>query len=282
MITNISIIIIIIIIIILTIITYKSIQNDFYKLNGTIHIDKFIKPKYDLGKNIAVCLSGQIRDGYEQTLLMQKIFLIDGLNADVFCCFENCEDDKKKFIYETLKPKKILWVNDYIPDKKNNISIGTLSMYNKIYLANQLKINYENEKNFKYDYVIRIRPDLLIKEYLPTKFFNTINTNTINMPIISPIFRYYGYPDFMAIGTSQSMDVFSDVFIHLIKNEQNTCNVSETLLYKYLNEKNINVNIYTDYPIQLWRFKYDDFENIYNSFAYIYSLTDRYILKNNC
>ena len=46
-----------------------------------------------------------------------------------------------------------------------------MCMFNKIYLANKLKKEYEIKNNFLYDYVIRIRPDLVVKEHLPSYIF---------------------------------------------------------------------------------------------------------------
>lgn len=258
-------------------------DNIIYYYNGNINIDnlKISKDNDTIiqNKKIAICFSGQIRDGYEECLTLILIFLIKKYNADVFCCFEECDNDIKQYINNTLNPKKVKYVENYIKSDKNIVSMGTLSMYNKIYLSNQLKKDYENENNFTYDYVIRIRPDLIIKESLP-KYIFTENKNKIYFPYISKIFSYYGYPDFLAIGNSKLMDIYSDIFIYLLDNT-NKCNISETLLYKYLNMNDVNCEI-INYPIQLYRFKYDNLKNIVESIIYIYSLKNRYIFENNC
>jgi hypothetical protein len=271
----INILIIIILLIIIICIFIYIIPEILYPYNGNIHIDNLKKPDYNLNnKKVAICFSGQIRDGYQECITLFNTFLINTLKADVFCCFEDCNNEIKEYININLKPKKIKYVFDYVKQENSFISDGTLSMYNKIYLANKLKKEYEKENNFIYDYVIRIRPDLIIKEFLPKEIFEEENNNKIYMPIISNVFSYYGYPDFMAIGNSRLMDIYSNIFLYLIKDSNNKCNISETLLYKYLELNKIECNIFT-YPIQLYRFKYDNFKNIMSSINYIFSLKDR-------
>lgn len=272
---------IILIILLITIILYIT-HKKLYEVNGTIYIDNLSKPNYDLSnKKIAICISGQIRNGYEKTLLLQKIFLIDSLNADIFCCFEDTTQEIKQFIKNNLCPKKIIYVNDIRQDPNCKVSHGTMCMYNKIYLANQLKKEYEFQHNFSYDFVIRIRPDLIIKEHLPINIFYNNIENKIYMPIISKVFKIYGYPDFMAISNSHNMDIYSNIFNYLTDFKNNQCNVSETLLYIYLEKQKIN-GVLFDYPIQLYRFTFDNIDNVFNLLNYLQSLFSRYVYNNKC
>ena len=48
------------------------------------------------------------------------------------------------------------------PQSKNNLKPNTISMFEKIYKCNKLKSDYEKQFNFKYDIVIRMRPDIMI------------------------------------------------------------------------------------------------------------------------
>ncbi len=270
------------IILILILVVVYLLYKKLYELDGRIYVDNFIKPNYNFkNKKIAICLSGQIRDGYEQTLLLQKIFLIDSLGADVFCCFEETDNDIKYFIKKNINPKKIIYVNDIPVNSNCKVSHGTMCMYNKIYLANKLKSDYEIENNFVYDYVIRIRPDLLIKEHLSKNIFESDMKNNIYMPIISKVFINYGYPDFMAISTSSNMDKYSNIYNYFLNNFENECNISESLLFIYLEKQKIK-GVLFNYPIQLIRFTYDNIDNIINSIKYINSLFDRYVINNKC
>jgi hypothetical protein len=240
-------IIILIFLIILCLINIK-----LYEVDGRIYFENLYKPNYNLlNKRVAICISGQICNGYDKTLLLQKIFLIDSLNADVFCCFEDTTEEIKQFIKDNLNPKKIIYVNNIPKDPQCNIDYGTMCMYNKIYLANKLKKEYEIDNNFIYDYVIRIRPDLVVKEHLPSYIFNDNLKNNIYMPIILKLYIIIDYPDFMAISSSHNMDIYSDIFNYLSNLKNNKINGSEPLLYMYLNEQNINGIIF-NYPINLF------------------------------
>lgn len=59
-------------------------------------------------------------------------------------------------------------------------------MYNKIYLANKFKKEYEKKYNFIYDYMIRIELDLIIKDFLPKEIFE--DNNKIFLPTTFKIF----------------------------------------------------------------------------------------------
>lgn len=276
---NIFILILILIIVICS--SFNFIKEGLYLYDGTIKTDNLKNPNYNLNnKKIAICLSGQIRNGYEECLFLYNTFIINPLNADVFCCFEECDDVIKQFIINALKPKKIKYVLNYVKDENNVINVGTLSMYNKIYLVNQLKKEYETENKFIYDYVIRARPDLVIKEYLPKYIFDN-NLNKLYLPLTEPITSVWGYPDFMAIGNSNIVDIYSDIFIYFTTNLNNKCNVPETLVYKYLIGKNIDCDV-IKYPIILYRHKYDNIENFIECMRYTLSLTDRYVINNTC
>lgn len=272
----------IIIMILLFFIILYLINIKLYEIDGRIYIDNLSRPNYNLlNKRVAICMSGQIRNGYDKTLLLQKIFLIDSLNADVFCCFEDTTEVIKQFIKDNLNPKKIIYVNNITQNTKCNISHGTMCMYNKIYLANKLKKEYEINHNFLYDYVIRIRPDLVVKEHLPSNILNNDYENNIYIPYCSKILLSYGYPDFIAVSNSHNMDIYSNIFDYLSNLKNNQCNISETLLYMYLDKQKIN-GIFFDYPIQLHRFTFDKLDNVYNFFEYMLSLFDRYVTNNKC
>ena len=66
----------IIIMILLFLIILYLINIKLYDVDGRIYIDNLSKPNYNLlNKKVAICISGQIRNGYDKTLLLQKIFL---------------------------------------------------------------------------------------------------------------------------------------------------------------------------------------------------------------
>jgi hypothetical protein len=87
-------------------------------------------------------------------------------------------------------------------------SQNAYSMFYSIYQSNKLKIEYEIENNFKYDWVIRSRFDVKLNT---TINFNEYNRNIINVPngCFDPI---NGYVDCFAFSNSSNMDIYSGVY----------------------------------------------------------------------
>ncbi len=287
---RINIFVFILILILICSLTFLFMDFMFY-FNGNYNIDDFNnKYKYP-NKKIAICYSGQIRKGYYQVLNMHKLFLIDPLNADVFCYFDDIDniDNKdsntiKNDIQKLLKPKKIFYENidKNQPEYINNILYCTVSMYKKMYYSNQLRKEYETLTNTKYDYVVRIRPDLIIKKYLPPKIF--YETNDKNLYIPTDIHNETSdNSDWMAIGTNKCMDSYFDIYNYIINNKKNKCNISEKLLHIHLQKEKINVTYlfnYTEYPIVIYRNKFDSFDNFIETFKYYHEVSKRYTNEN--
>lgn len=180
---------------------------------------------------IAVCISGQLRDYYNY---IDNVFekVINKYNADVFLHTWNHDDEKIKealnsykpvsHLIEEFSPGKVIysekWLNinnDIIEkekitveyDLKNGDLVGKpqniFSMYYSIFKANELKREYENEHKFKYDIVLRFRPDI--------EFNVDLNFNN-NIVIIPQTLCSYGICDHFAYGPSNLMDRYSDVW----------------------------------------------------------------------
>lgn len=104
--------------------------------------------------------------------------------------------------------------------------VGIISMWYSIFKANQLKYNYEKKNNMIFDKVIRMRFD--------SSFFNKnlvldSNINGIQIPRGND---WGGINDQFAIGPSEEMDHYSNLFVHLLKMEDIYYH-PETLLKKY-------------------------------------------------
>jgi len=141
-----------------------------------------------------------------------------------------------EFIHTTIKPHVILY------EKNNNKYNKVSNLWSKYYKLNSLKKQYEKENNFKYDLVIKLRPDMYI---IQNNIEFNMKTDTIYIPSDSKIdlckltnINDKYICDVFAYGDSTSMDNYFDINIHLNKLFQNYGYVSETLLYHYLqNEK---------------------------------------------
>lgn len=129
----------------------------------------------------AICFSGELRS-IEKTLpLIQEKVLSKFSDYDIFyfTWTDDPQIDKLKYLIKTnkikdieLKPRPHFTEDVYFPKKplKTNYQNIIRQLY-CVKEVNDLKCRYENENHFKYDIVVRIRPDLKITEgELPSNF----------------------------------------------------------------------------------------------------------------
>ena len=124
------------------------------------------------------------------------------------------------------------------------------SLYS-IHKCNELKKEYEDQNNFKYDLVIRTRLDFGFSEIINIKDFNQ---NIIYVPNDYGIDRY-GFNDQFAIGSSFNMDIYSDAYnnIEYILNSGYEKNMGhEQIIQKHLENNNIKFEL-RDFKNFLWR-----------------------------
>ena len=98
----------------------------------------------------------------------------------------------------------------------NNIHNQIGQLYN-IWKANELKKQFEYENNFKYDLVVRTRFD--------NYFFNSLTDSLVEQVSNGSIWIPYGFDDLpeygggvndqFAIGTSESMDIYSSMYTNM-------------------------------------------------------------------
>jgi hypothetical protein len=184
---------------------------------------------------IALCLSGHFRS-FEQALPTLKRAIIIPYNPDIFIFtwntvgFDGVRGDRRE-IRQHINPRRLDQL--YNPKKqvieplkqfdtiKYNKRLGSglrkpsnvNGMYYSIFRANQLKIEYENENNFVYDVVIRGRADLNFDNILP---LFELERCKISQCIYFPKFGDYGgYNDQFCFGSSNSMDLYAETFLHL-------------------------------------------------------------------
>lgn len=151
--------------------------------------------------------------------------------------------DKDKYIKYMGKYKKRSKLYGAGNDDENTINQGRTaawqSMFYSIYKSNELKKQYEKEKNFKYDAVIRCRFDLRVvfpiiaqklelNNYIYAKDDCTHTSFCVN--------------DHLAISSSQNMDIYSDTYNHLdeLVKQHKVNFVPEILLGKWLEINNLS------------------------------------------
>lgn len=154
------------------------------------------------------------------------------------------EDNDIKKIVSLLKPKTILIESNekYSNDKNVN---ATINQWAKLFRLNHIKKIHELSKNKKYDFVIRLRPDLNIQKNDIFKI--PYEKNVVYLPKDSKIDKtklLNHYDNFVcdafAFGSSEIMDKYFSIYEDIADKIEKYGYVSETLLYNYLTNFNIN------------------------------------------
>lgn len=87
---------------------------------------------------------------------------------------------------------------------------GMLSMFYKIEQCNKLKSAVENDRNFKYDCVVRLRSDLIL-----CSSFNITPNSNMDRIYIPNGFDYGGINDQIAYGSSELMNKYSSIYSNI-------------------------------------------------------------------
>jgi hypothetical protein len=212
---------------------------------------------------VAVCFSGTIRspeNGFNSLKLISpnddiKVFghtwtnlndekdypnsVLDSSTESNFDVFEKYNFES--LLIENYKFKKVHFkkMYDYFNFKPHDISVrtdlGIISMFYSIYRSNSLKREYELLNNMKFDKVIRIRFD--------SNFQNkNLDLNDIlgNLCIPSGNDWLGGINDQFAVGSSQDMDVYCDLY-NSFSIVRHIPYHPECILEEYLKIKNIQI-----------------------------------------
>lgn len=230
---------------------------------------------------VALCMSGHVR--YFNKLSQNFVAAFKKYNPDLFFhSWENAGYQKRNsgYKHETSKcadlsfisvlnengivPRSMIFENEAIGMKfinaekyKQQVSVpneNILSMYRKIMLCNNLKSEYEKQIGFKYDIVIKCRPDLMFNSDIPDQELeDCLKSNIVYVPckgLQHPEYRRQ-INDHFAFGNSFSMDYYSNLYnqIDAYYNENvpvpplvnDYCGIhAETLLNFHMN-KNPNI-----------------------------------------
>jgi len=251
-------------------------------------------------KKIAVCLSGELRHFNHDLVKEGFKKFIEILNPDIFISTWNHigtsmnhgwidpSESKNKNLntenllkkvynnivkmeiedynewYDSIDPylKNVIYSN---PNIKDHRTVNSYSQLYKIYKSNFLKKNYEKDNGFKYDIVLRVRPDSLFVKNLDLNIENkTIyNINTGGAFFPNRIYDIFFY------GDSKSIDIVSDTYLEIIKlindNFNNGLCKRDACRLLYLQSINNNINVLStkDRPCDIWRgnMSFDDYFN---------------------
>jgi hypothetical protein len=229
---------------------------------------------------IAICFSGQLRTAIEASKNLIRYF---GFLYDYCDFFIHTWDNNQQKVYNlsNIFPENVILNNDFF-DKVNEIYSPKKLMienYNEVYQREsklnsdesrdyfferssplwysfmksiELKKQYEIENNFRYDYVVKLRPDIIFPPERKMSFeFEGINirNNEVFIENKSDFDEYNKefMDDVYFIGNSISMGIFSGYYEYMINNYMT--------VYYYLKLNNINLSSYI---------KHSYFENSYS------------------
>lgn len=195
---------------------------------------------------IALLLSGKFSDNTE---CINSIIhnIIQPFNADVFVVsISDIPQHLNPISYYGEIPHEISTTINTLKIYPKQIETNEESFVNMIWgihTANKLKLDYEEQNGFKYDFVVRCRPDLLVKNRI--EFFR----DDIWIPIGWD--HRGGYNDTFAYGSSESMDWYSDLYNKVLQyaNETNLIH-PESMLKYHLDKSSFGIMRWY-YPMEL-------------------------------
>jgi hypothetical protein len=215
---------------------------------------------------IAVCFSGQMRTGIENYPNIKEFFGESYNDCDFFIHTWNFSEYKtyngsniaKKPIIESDEKfdeiKKLYSPKKMIVDIKH-IGYETAEKYGiqplwySFWKSIELKKQYEIENNFKYDYVIKIRPDLVLNYNTYDDLIKEINTTYENE------FKIIGWDGF---DVPKNTQLATDVFFISKSNEMNIAADYFWSLMKYYDNNN-----YTNLPSYLKEYNIKSVKSVY-------------------
>jgi len=216
-----------------------------------------------MNRKIAVCISGEFRHIVHRTPEQQVRALkgfLSGVDCDVY--IHGWHNTSEPLIVDEIKPKKYKFeerksflklerqIRHREPRLKPGRDLGSLSMFYSLQQAYDLI----DQNNDKYDYVVRIRPDIFpdlsLKEILVQ--ISDGGDYIENSVYVPKIYHSKGINDQFAIGTTQSMSVYMRTYDYLERNITSIFFNPESILLKNLLEHSIKPCV-VEFPYALMR-----------------------------
>jgi hypothetical protein len=213
---------------------------------------------------IAVCFSGQVRTGVENYQNIREVLgeLYDSCDFFIhtwnFCSYKtyNLSNIAKKPVIESpekfeairqlYSPKKMVVDGKYIGYQTTE-EYGIQALWHSFWKSVELKKQYELENNFKYDYVLKLRMDLVLNRHTSFELLQEILTIENNQFKVNQWFGedpiiFKNIPlstDVFFISKSKEMDIAADYVWALMKSFSNGEYIN--LIY-YLSQHNIKTS----------------------------------------
>lgn len=189
--------------------------------------------------DVALCISGQMRT-YKKCYGYLRENIIEPLNPDIFIDTwkkpggttkaGGITSDQTPVTEKTLRrlysPESFKiepFKNEYFTEK-DGVSVptrlqehtkhwkGNIPMFYKMKGCNNMKSDYEEENGFTYDLVLKIRPDLVVREEIPKEVLRNPNILWHSECMINDGVQV---SDKFAISSSENMDYYTSVWENL-------------------------------------------------------------------
>lgn len=234
---------------------------------------------------VAICMSGQLRT-YKKCYENLMKYIVKPMNADIFIQVWDkvgashkegeikSDEVNKKEIVEMYNPKEIVIESQpkgssdnlygkKVPEKLKEIEPihykSALSMFYQIKSCNDLAVNYAKENKFKYDIIIRIRPDTMFLQNIPKRLVRKVlKSKNVVYFVDYAIDTRFQVCDKFAFGDTEGMIDYTSVWDYIEeywkdpigKNPPYTHKVGERLLKYHIETRKINakpfyMNLYT-------------------------------------
>lgn len=167
----------------------------------------------------AFCLSGELRSFDKTYTLLEKNILSKFKDYDIFIFMWADDPDVDKM---SIMLTSNINVKAFHTEKRQSFNEdlvnekSTQGMFRQLYCVqqcNKLKQKYEELGNFKYDAVVRIRPDLLLLE--DTSLPDDIESYDFSKLWVMNHDDWHGYCDRLYISNSKNIDIISNGFDQL-------------------------------------------------------------------
>jgi len=195
----------------------------------------------------ALLISGYLRCFKENINNIRK-YIINENNVDIYIHLTMDKDNKyinKEIkldeVFELLNPK-IMIVSKNIYFHEDNKVNNLLNQNYKLLLLNDKRKEIEHLENIKYDNIIKIRPDLYLKQHINLNIkYDKIQIpkdSKMDLAKLEKITDNF-LCDIIAYGANELMDKYLNYYKDLEILMTKYGYINETLLYHYLNENNI-------------------------------------------
>jgi uridine kinase len=195
----------------------------------------------------ALLITGYLRC-FKENINNIKKYIIDENNVDIY--IHLTMDKEKKYInkeikldevFKLLNPKFMI-VSKNLHFHNDNKVNNLLNQNYKLLLLNDKRKEIEELENIKYDNIIKIRPDVYLKQHinLNNKYDKIQIPKDSKMDLAkleNPTDKFLC--DIIAYGANELMDKYLNYYKDLKNLIPKYGYINETLLYHYLNENNI-------------------------------------------